>query len=227
MFNQFKLQDEFYNKYLFFYIDRFIYSSVKIENQSDEEQIKLKKKNMLSAMEKILNIEEDIPSIWDIEDLGNQVNTNDNVPQGFRRINVSAGAKATFTPVNSKDVFIRLYYLIDNYKNVWCILDPYEREARFHIEFMRIHPFEDGNKRVAKTILSRNLMHQNKAPVIIEESETDLYYKFINECDYIGFAKFIETKSMAELTNMVGLFKTLNDIPTDIEGKKITRKLTK
>ena len=92
---------------------------------------------------------------------------------------------------------------------------------------MRIHPFEDGNKRVAKTKLSRNLMHQNKAPVIIEESETDLYYKFINDCDYIGFAEFIETKSMAELTNMVGLFKTLNDIPIDIEGKKITRKLTK
>ena len=41
MFNQFKLQDEFYDKYLFFYIDRFIYSSVKIENQSDKEQIKL------------------------------------------------------------------------------------------------------------------------------------------------------------------------------------------
>ena len=34
--------------------------------------------------------------------------------------------------------------------------DIYEREALFHIGLMRIHPFEDGNKRTAKIIMNAN-----------------------------------------------------------------------
>ena len=94
----------------------------------------------------------------------------------------------------------------------------------FHIEFMRIHPFEDGNKRTAKTLLNRNLIYQDRAPVIIQEEDTDLYYKFINERDYIGFAKFLESRSMTKLTNMVALYKMLNNVPVDIEGNDLLKK---
>ena len=40
-------------------------------------------------------------------------------------------------------------------------LTIYEREALFHIGLMRIHPFEDGNKRTAKIIMNANFFKKN------------------------------------------------------------------
>ena len=65
------------------------------------------------------------------------------------------------------------------------------------------------------------------APVIIEDEETDLYYKFINEQDYTGFAEFIRNKSENELTTMVGLYKMLNKLPINAELDILTKQKTK
>lgn len=217
----------FYENYLFFYIDRFVYTSIEIENDSDKELTKIKKRNLLEAFKYALNIKTEILNISEIQQLGNLINEEDNVSKGYRKIQVNAGAKADFTPVLPRNILPRLYCLLDNYKNIWCDLNVFEKEAMFHIEFMRIHPFEDGNKRTAKTILNRNLIFQDRAPVIIEDEETDLYYKFINEQDYIGFAKFLETKSANELTSMVGLYKMLNKLPVDAELDILTKEKKK
>ena len=37
-------------------------------------------------------------------------------------------------------------------------VDPYLREARFHIRFERIHPFEDGNGRTGRILVNRGLL---------------------------------------------------------------------
>ena len=37
------------------------------------------------------------------------------------------------------------------------LLELFKREARFHIEFIRIHPFEDGNGRTGRIILNAHL----------------------------------------------------------------------
>lgn len=222
-----EVENEFYDNYLFFYIDRFVYTSMELESDKNKETINNKKRNLLSAFKYALKIKNHPLTIWEIQNLGMLINDNEGITSGFRRINVSAGAKATFTPVSHKEIINRLYYLLDSYKNIWCDLNVYEREAMFHIEFMRIHPFEDGNKRTAKTILNRNLIYQDKAPVIIEDEETDLYYKFINEQDYLGFAEFIRNKSENELTSMVSLYKMLNKLPIDAELDILPKKKEK
>lgn len=222
-----EVESEFYDKYLFFYIDRFVYTSIEVENDNDKDIINNKKKNLLNAFKYVLKIKNHPLTIWEIQNIGELINENEDISGTFRRINVSAGAKATFTPVSYKEIINRLYYLLDSYKNIWCDLDVFEREAMFHIEFMRIHPFEDGNKRTAKTILNRNLIYQDMAPVIIEDEETDLYYKFINEQDYTGFAEFIRNKSENELTTMVGLYKMLNKLPINAELDILTKQKTK
>ena len=222
-----EVESEFYDKYLFFYIDRFVYTSIEVENDNDKDIINNKKKNLLNAFKYVLKIKNHPLTIWEIQNIGELINENEDISGTFRKINVSAGAKAMFTPVSYKEIINRLYYLLDSYKNIWCDLDVFEREAMFHIEFMRIHPFEDGNKRTAKTILNRNLIYQDMAPVIIEDEETDLYYKFINEQDYIGFAEFIRNKSENELTTMVGLYKMLNKLPINAELDILQNKKTK
>lgn len=221
MFYEFKIKDEFYYKYLEFYIERFVYTSIDIEENKNDISIKQKKINLLEAFKNILSNENKIIDVWEIRDLGDLINKDEEVPSGFRRIQVSAGEKANFIPVPPIEILQRLYSLLDNYKNIWCDLDVFEKEAIFHIEFMRIHPFEDGNKRTAKTILNRNLIYQDRAPVIILDEDTDLYYKFINERDYSGFAKFLEQRSMSELTNMVGLYKVLNSVPIEVKANDL------
>ena len=85
----------------------------------------------------------------------------------------------------------------------------------FHINFMRIHPFEDGNKRCVKIILASNLLKSFCAPIIITEEDTKEYYKYINNCDYDGFAEFLRQRSKLEMDTLVSLFKMKYNIPMD------------
>ena len=47
--------------------------------------------------------------------------------------------------------------LLYKYNNTWSSLDYLKREALFHLEFIRIHPFEDGNGRTGRLLLNYNL----------------------------------------------------------------------
>ena len=101
-----------------------------------------------------------------------------------------------------------VYSAFDSYHNIWLNLDTYEREARLHIELVRIQPFEDGNKRAARILTNFNLCYQNKAPVIITGSETDEYFGYIDDYDVEGMRKFLDKKSHEELNIMMDLYQS-------------------
>lgn len=65
------------------------------------------------------------------------------------------GLRYTRRKEEAKETYIRAFY---------------EREAKFHIEFERIHPFEDGNGRTGRIITNAHLLHNNFAPIIITSS---------------------------------------------------------
>ncbi|MBQ7031790.1 MAG: hypothetical protein IJN13_05470, partial [Bacilli bacterium] len=58
-----------------------------------------------------------------------------------------------------------------------------------------------------------NFVKQNYPPVVITEGETELYYEFINNEDVIGFAKFLKSKSLQELSTMMSYYKVAKKIP--------------
>ena len=41
------------------------------------------------------------------------------------------------------------------------------KEAQNHIRLLHIHPFQDGNGRISRIILIRNLLFQNRVPCVI------------------------------------------------------------
>ena len=94
---------------------------------------------------------------------------------------------------------------------MWEGIDPFLKEAMFHITYMRIHPFEDGNKRSAKLITTINLLKEGIPPVIITKEDTDEYYEFINNCDYNGFAEFLKQRSNLEDNTMIGFYKIVEN----------------
>ena len=89
--------------------------------------------------------------------------------------------------------------LLYNYYNTWKDLDVFEREARFNIEFLRIHPFDDGNGRTSRLILNYNLLNQGHAPAIIPKKIRKEYFYARNREDVKWIKELFEKESKKEL----------------------------
>jgi len=159
-------------------------------------------------MKKILEIKDRKLSPYDLIDIAEIINKNVTyIPSGFRRV----GAVIKGSSMEVEDpYYIReaMYSLFNNYYNVWDLLPIYEREARFHRELIRIHPFEDGNGRTARIVTNYNLMINNKAPIIIEKEDRKKYFEMLEFNKIDELAKFFEKKSKEEFETMLGLYKT-------------------
>ena len=121
-----------------------------------------------------------------------------------------------------------VYSAFDSYHNIWNDLDVYEREARLHIELVRIQPFEDGNKRSARILTNFNLLKNNKAPIVIPASQTDEYFDYIDNYDIEGLANLFRKNSVEEFEVMVSLLKRMGidkDFSKDVDTEDSDVKL--
>ena len=88
--------------------------------------------------------------------------------------------------------------MLDYYNNQWSKLDPYQREALFNFYFIRIHPYEDGNRRTSRLILNFNLLRQGLAPVIITDDLSEIYYKCIKDADVDSLTELFRNQAVKE-----------------------------
>jgi Fic family protein len=71
--------------------------------------------------------------------------------------------------------------------------DPVIRAAWLHHRFVRIHPFEDGNGRVARCLTLLTLLTSDLAPLVVDRRERDNYLRaldFANEGDLRPLVRF-------------------------------------
>ena len=209
-----------------FFMERFIYSSAELEdfyNAADKREVLI---DLLEAY-RILITKQDMLTLGDILTVGNLVNKSHDIAEGFRKVGATAGGKATFEPAEPSTIPMKLNELLYFYYTSWSELDVFLKEAMFHIKYMHIHPFEDGNKRSGKLILTTNLCKQGYPPIIITKEDTDEYYEFINNYDYEGFADFLRQRSQLENNTMCGFYKSKNGIPVyeEIDFKSIQKVL--
>ena len=211
MFAEFLKKNEFFDQYMDMFAIRFTVGNLEMEDANTD--IADKKRliefyNNKTAFTGLIKKNPDTISPYDAIDVAYIIN-NGCHSKNFRRTQVDVKKAKKFFPVPAYEVPSKMYSLFNAYYNIWCDLPIYEREARFHIEFVRLQPFEDGNKRTARIITSFNLCKQNKAPIIINGKETDEYFKYIDDYDVEGLTNFFEKKSREELDSMIELLERI------------------
>ncbi len=84
--------------------------------------------------------------------------------------------------------------LILNYKT-WNKYHPIIQATLLHGEFVKIHPFVDGNGRTSRLIMNLDLMKHGFNPVIIKKENRLQYYEALDKAhttkDYTDFVKLI------------------------------------
>lgn len=99
-------------------------------------------------------------------------------------------------------------------------LSPIELASVFHYRYIRIHPFEDGNGRIARLMVNYILLRHGYPMIVVRSKAKDSYLRALNKCDKgIGsipfdgahadpsqikpFTEYIERLMADEITNNI------------------------
>lgn len=91
-----------------------------------------------------------------------------------------------------------------------------EYAAWIHAEFVKIHPFGDGNGRTARMLLNYQLMQSGLLPVKIRKEQRLRYYEGLDQYAAKGelesFAEFVSQLERAELTQYIETSKEIRNM---------------
>lgn len=92
------------------------------------------------------------------------------------------------------EVNAKMTDLIDWYheKEKKATINPIIFATEFHYKFIRIHPFDDGNGRIARILMNFILMKHGYHPAIIKKETKEEYYKVLRFADANNIEPFIE-----------------------------------
>lgn len=130
-----------------------------------------------------------------IKVLNETINRNIKDTEGYRKVQVFIRGSEHIPPEPEKIPNL-MNYFVYNYNN--DEQDTFNKIARYHIEFEKIHPFEDGNGRTGRLLLNYELLKNNLHPVVISKEDRVKYFEFIKNNDSIGLAEWFKELSNLE-----------------------------
>ena len=155
----------------------------------------------INHKEAILFIEELIENMepiseWNIKNIhGLILKKIDNLNAGrYRMENVVIGG-AVHIPPKYYEVDLLMQNLMKEYKENWHSFHPLVKATLLHGEFVKIHPFVDGNGRTARLLLNFELMKSGYTPIIIKKENRARYYEVLDYAhttmEYRPFLEFV------------------------------------
>ncbi|MCK4730186.1 MAG: Fic family protein [Candidatus Aenigmarchaeota archaeon] len=114
---------------------------------------------------------------------------NDGEAGRYRRLNVRILGAIKSPPQYVKVPKLMLEFIKDIQKSK--DLHPVELSAKVHYEFVRIHPFFDGNGRTARLIMNLILMQKGYPVTIILNNDRKKYYDTLKKADFGDIKPFV------------------------------------
>ena len=130
-----------------------------------------------------------------IKKLNETINRDIKNTEGYRAVQVFIQGSEHIPPEPEKVPNLMMYYIY-NYNH--DEQDIFEKIARYHIEFEKIHPFEDGNGRTCRLLLNYELLKNNLPPVVIAKEDRVKYFEFLRNNDITGLAEWLKDLSTKE-----------------------------
>ena len=127
------------------------------------------------------------------------INQNIKETDGYRKVAVFIKGSEHIPPEPEKIPNLMNYYIY-NYNH--DEQEIFSKIAKYHIEFEKIHPFEDGNGRIGRLFINYELIKNNIAPVVIWKEDRVKYFELLKNNDGIGLAKWIKELSKNENERM-------------------------
>ena len=134
-----------------------------------------------------------------IKEINETINKNIKETQGFRKIQVFIQGSDHIPPEPEKIPNL-MNYFVYNYNN--DNQEIFEKIAKYHIEFEKIHPFEDGNGRTGRLLINYELLKNDLPPVVIAKEDRVKYFEFLRNEDYKQFSIWLEELSESEIERM-------------------------
>ncbi|MEN9574975.1 MAG: hypothetical protein RL514_2830 [Verrucomicrobiota bacterium] len=94
------------------------------------------------------------------------------------------------------DVVPKMHELVEWHRKLetTCELHPVQHAALLHHKFLAIHPFDDGNGRLARVLMNLVLLRHDFPPVVVKKSQKDSYVAALRRADvgeYVGLVEFV------------------------------------
>lgn len=90
-----------------------------------------------------------------------------------------------------------------------------ETAAYLHHRFVEIHPFIDGNGRVARLLTNLYLIARGYPPIVLKTEDRKKYYKFLRAADagnHVPFANFIAKAIDESLTMYLSIYGGIDEL---------------
>jgi Fic family protein len=124
---------------------------------------------------------------WQIRNLHRLVlkQIDDDNAGRYRQLNVTI-AGARHVPPDMLVVPEQMLALLNWYDTQAGQMHPVERAARLHVDFVKIHPFVDGNGRTARLLLNLELLKAGFPAIVLPVEKRLAYYEALDKAHVTG-----------------------------------------
>ena len=134
-----------------------------------------------------------------IKKLNETINIDIKDIEGYRTVQAFIQGSEHIPPEPEKVPNLMMLYIY-NYNH--DEQDIFTKIAKYHIDFEKIHPFEDGNGRTGRLLINYELLKNNLPPVVITKEDRVKYFEFLRNDDINGLAKWLKELSTREEERM-------------------------
>ena len=153
-------------------------------------------KDAIEYLENLITEKKDLTE-WTLKNIHQLIlkEIDDDNAGKYRNENVTISG-ARHIPPNYMVVSELIQKLIAEYEKEWNDYHPVIKACLLHGEFVKIHPFIDGNGRTARLILNFELMKHGYTPIVITKERSAEYYEALDIAHTTqDYSKFVQLMS--------------------------------